>query len=187
VTLNGELKTRHCDGLSSCGFKSRAARGSVSCGRTVSTTRQSTHLWPTPSCRHSFQATGDQVYLRLHGKNRETWFKRGITPAERYKFLYSERELQSVASELRKLDRSGIKRAYVIFNNCYQNFGHHERQHDGGDASRSAGTGVSASADAGAHATRGSHVSRSIRSSTEVESRVCDFALTVPEHRSTYR
>lgn len=58
------------------------------------------------------EATGDQVYLRLHGKNRENWFKRGITAAERYKYLYSERELQSVASELQKLDRRGIKRAY---------------------------------------------------------------------------
>jgi uncharacterized protein YecE (DUF72 family) len=69
------------------------------------------------------EATGDQVYLRLHGKNRENWFKRNITAAERYKYLYSERELQSVAGELKKLDRRGVKRAFVIFNNCYQNFG----------------------------------------------------------------
>jgi uncharacterized protein YecE (DUF72 family) len=69
------------------------------------------------------EATGDQVYLRLHGKNRENWFKHNITPAERYKYLYSERELQSVADGLKSLDEQGVKRAYVIFNNCYQNFG----------------------------------------------------------------
>jgi uncharacterized protein YecE (DUF72 family) len=69
------------------------------------------------------EATGDQVYMRFHGKNRENWFKRNITAAERYKYLYSERELQSVASDLQRLDGRGVKRAYVIFNNCYQNYG----------------------------------------------------------------
>jgi uncharacterized protein YecE (DUF72 family) len=69
------------------------------------------------------EATGDQVYLRLHGKNRENWFKRGVTAAERYKYLYAERELQSLTDDLRTLDQRGVTRAYVIFNNCYQNFG----------------------------------------------------------------
>ena len=69
------------------------------------------------------EATGDQVYMRLHGKNRENWFKRNITAAERYKYLYSERELRSLANGLERLDERGVKRAFVIFNNCYQNFG----------------------------------------------------------------
>lgn len=69
------------------------------------------------------EATGDQLYMRLHGKNRDNWFKHNITPTERNKYLYSERELRSVATNLRKLDQRGVKRAYVIFNNCYQNFG----------------------------------------------------------------
>jgi len=69
------------------------------------------------------EATGDQVYMRFHGKNRDNWFKHNITPAERYKYLYSESELQSAASDLKKLDSPGVRRAFVIFNNCYQNFG----------------------------------------------------------------
>ena len=69
------------------------------------------------------EATGDQVYMRLHGKNRSNWFKRNITASERYKYLYSERELQGVAAGLQKLDVRAVKRAFVIFNNCYQNFG----------------------------------------------------------------
>ena len=69
------------------------------------------------------EATGDQVYLRFHGKNRENWFKRNITAAERYKYLYSERELRSLSNGLERLDERGVKRAFVIFNNCYQNFG----------------------------------------------------------------
>jgi uncharacterized protein YecE (DUF72 family) len=69
------------------------------------------------------EATGDQVYVRFHGKNRENWFKRNITAAERFKYLYSERELQSLAKGLGNLEQQGVKRAYAIFNNCYQNFG----------------------------------------------------------------
>jgi len=30
------------------------------------------------------------LYVRFHGKNRENWFKRNITAAERFKYLYSE-------------------------------------------------------------------------------------------------
>jgi uncharacterized protein YecE (DUF72 family) len=37
--------------------------------------------------------------------------------------LYSERELKSLATVLGHLERQGVKRAYAIFNNCYQNFG----------------------------------------------------------------
>jgi uncharacterized protein YecE (DUF72 family) len=69
------------------------------------------------------EATGDQVYMRFHGKNRENWFKRNISAAERFKYLYSERELQSLARGLNNLEGQGVRRAYAIFNNCYQNFG----------------------------------------------------------------
>jgi uncharacterized protein YecE (DUF72 family) len=69
------------------------------------------------------EATGDQVYLRMHGHNRENWFKHNITAAERFKYLYSESELDTVAKDLQRLDDLGVKRASVLFNNCYQNFG----------------------------------------------------------------
>jgi uncharacterized protein YecE (DUF72 family) len=69
------------------------------------------------------EVTGDQAYLRFHGKNRENWFKRNITAAERFKYLYSEQELQSFAQELPQLDKKGVRRVFAIFNNCYQNYG----------------------------------------------------------------
>jgi hypothetical protein len=31
--------------------------------------------------------------------------------------------LQSLAKEFGNLEQEGVKRAYAIFNNCYQNFG----------------------------------------------------------------
>ena len=69
------------------------------------------------------EATGDQGYLRFHGKNRENWFKRNITASGRFKYLYSERELRSLARGLREFEEHGVRRVFAIFNNCYQNFG----------------------------------------------------------------
>lgn len=66
-------------------------------------------------------ATADYAYLRFHGRNDENWFKRNLTPAERFKYLYAERELAEWAGRLKQL--SGVRRAFAIFNNCYSNFG----------------------------------------------------------------
>lgn len=75
-----------------------------------------------PSIAPSFvAASGSQVYMRFHGRNAQTWFKKGITPAQRYRYLYAERELAQAADQLRAT--GGIARAYVIFNNCYANYG----------------------------------------------------------------
>jgi uncharacterized protein YecE (DUF72 family) len=68
-------------------------------------------------------ATGEQAYVRFHGRNREAWFKRNISAAERYKYLYSERELADRGKEIKALSHRGVRRAFVIFNNCYRNFG----------------------------------------------------------------
>ena len=65
--------------------------------------------------------TTDDAYIRFHGRNDENWFKRNASVAERFKYLYSERELAEWASRLQQL--SGVRRAFVIFNNCYSNFG----------------------------------------------------------------
>ncbi|HEX4209827.1 MAG TPA: DUF72 domain-containing protein [Candidatus Binataceae bacterium] len=65
--------------------------------------------------------TAADAYIRFHGHNRENWFKRDISVAERYKYLYSERELAEWADRLQQL--SGVHRAFAIFNNCYSNFG----------------------------------------------------------------
>ncbi len=67
------------------------------------------------------ETTGPEAYVRFHGRNRENWYRRGIEVSERYKYLYSERELAGWAGRLKQL--SGVKRAFVIFNNCYRNFG----------------------------------------------------------------
>jgi uncharacterized protein YecE (DUF72 family) len=65
--------------------------------------------------------TADDAYIRFHGRNGETWFKRNVSAAERFKYLYAERELAEWAGRLKQL--SGVRRAFAIFNNCYSNFG----------------------------------------------------------------
>jgi uncharacterized protein YecE (DUF72 family) len=67
------------------------------------------------------ETTGPEAYIRFHGRNRENWNARNLTVAERYKYLYSERELADWADRIRQL--GGVSRAHVIFNNCYRNFG----------------------------------------------------------------
>ncbi len=68
-------------------------------------------------------ATGEQAYVRFHGRNRDAWFKKSATAAERFKYLYAERELAEKAAQLKSLGARGVRRAFVIFNNCYRNFG----------------------------------------------------------------
>ncbi len=65
--------------------------------------------------------TADDAYIRFHGRNEETWFNRNVSAAERFKYLYAERELAEWAGRLKQL--SGVQRAFAIFNNCYSNFG----------------------------------------------------------------
>jgi uncharacterized protein YecE (DUF72 family) len=65
--------------------------------------------------------TASDAYVRFHGRNREAWTKKGISAAERYKYLYSERELADWADRLRTLKTA--RAVHVIFNNCYANFG----------------------------------------------------------------
>jgi uncharacterized protein YecE (DUF72 family) len=77
-----------------------------------------------PATLPSFlEVTGPEAYVRFHGRNRENWYRRDISAAERYRYLYAERELAEWAGRLRGLADRGVSRAFVIFNNCYANFG----------------------------------------------------------------
>ena len=65
---------------------------------------------------------GDLAVLRLHGRNKETWKRRGISAAERFNYLYSEDELNEQASRARSLGATA-RATHVVFNNCYQDKG----------------------------------------------------------------
>jgi uncharacterized protein YecE (DUF72 family) len=61
-------------------------------------------------------ATSPTAYVRLHGRNAETWNIRGGSAAERFNYLYSEDELHELSRPLRQL-ADEAKEAYVLFNN----------------------------------------------------------------------
>jgi uncharacterized protein YecE (DUF72 family) len=71
--------------------------------------------------RPPYAATGPIAYVRLHGRNRQAWFRREGTAAQRFKYLYSDEELQECAGRVREL--GDARTVYVMFNNCYADYG----------------------------------------------------------------
>ena len=67
-------------------------------------------------------ATADLAVLRLHGHNAENWQRKGITAAERFKYLYSESELRDWTPQVKEL-AVGAGETHVVFNNCYADYG----------------------------------------------------------------
>jgi uncharacterized protein YecE (DUF72 family) len=60
--------------------------------------------------------TGPAAYVRFHGRNAETWNKRGGSAAERFDYLYSDEELAEWIGPLREL-AGQADQAYAFFNN----------------------------------------------------------------------
>ncbi|RMG68683.1 MAG: DUF72 domain-containing protein [Nitrospirae bacterium] len=64
------------------------------------------------------EATTETAYIRLHGRNRENWLKRGIATSLRYDYLYSEKELRELLPSIRRLAEK-TRKTFVMFNNCH--------------------------------------------------------------------
>jgi len=58
-------------------------------------------------------------YVRLHGRNRENWFREDASRDERYDYLYSEDELKPWLEKIEEI-RSQADEVYVITNNHYR-------------------------------------------------------------------
>jgi uncharacterized protein YecE (DUF72 family) len=67
-------------------------------------------------------ATADLAVVRFHGHNAETWNARGISAAERFRYLYSDEELEAWAPRVAELAGSS-RETHAIFNNCYRDYG----------------------------------------------------------------
>ncbi len=61
--------------------------------------------------------TGPDAYVRFHGRNRGSWYKRTGSTAERFDYLYSETELADWSCTLRELAAEGAENVYAMFNN----------------------------------------------------------------------
>jgi len=66
------------------------------------------------------EATADLGFVRFHGRNTETWEKRGISVVERFNYLYGEDELREWVPKVKDL-ASKTRQLHVLFNNCYEN------------------------------------------------------------------
>jgi uncharacterized protein YecE (DUF72 family) len=65
------------------------------------------------------EATSDIGLVRFHGRNNQTWEKKGIGPAERFNYLYTEEELKHWAGKITEISNQ-TNQMHVLFNNCYQ-------------------------------------------------------------------
>jgi uncharacterized protein YecE (DUF72 family) len=66
--------------------------------------------------------TGELALVRFHGHNAENWQRRGISAAERFRYLYSEDELEKWVAPIRELDAQA-KETHALMNNCYRDYG----------------------------------------------------------------
>jgi len=60
-------------------------------------------------------------YIRLHGRNRANWLRKGIETSLRYAYEYSEAELKEFIPSISKLKKQA-KQTYIMFNNCHLGF-----------------------------------------------------------------
>lgn len=67
-------------------------------------------------------ATTDLAVVRFHGRSEETWSTRTSSAAERFRYLYDERELRPWAERVRHLAREATQ-VDVLMNNCYRDYG----------------------------------------------------------------
>lgn len=65
------------------------------------------------------RVTAPFACLRLHGRNRDAWFREGAGRDERYNYLYSEAEIDALVAAARRL-ASTAGTVYVVTNNHYR-------------------------------------------------------------------
>jgi len=65
--------------------------------------------------------TSDIALVRFHGRNRDTWFKRGITVEERFNYLYRQEELAEWVPKIKELAEQA-QQVHVLMNNCYHDY-----------------------------------------------------------------
>lgn len=63
--------------------------------------------------------TSDMAYFRFHGRNRENWWKGNNET--RYKYLYSEEELEEIVVKMKKLSGE-VTLMFAQFNNHWQGY-----------------------------------------------------------------
>jgi uncharacterized protein YecE (DUF72 family) len=73
--------------------------------------------WDHPPKR--FAPTGPIGYLRLHGRNRESWFNRDVGRDERYDYLYTPAEVGALAKRADEISQE-VDQTWVVTNNHFE-------------------------------------------------------------------
>jgi uncharacterized protein YecE (DUF72 family) len=60
--------------------------------------------------------------IRMHGRNAAAWEQQGIPVVERFRYLYTEKELAEWAPRIREAAAKS-EHVHVLMNNCYGNYG----------------------------------------------------------------
>ena len=81
--------------------------------------------------------TSDLAMVRFHGHNAENWQRKGITAAERFRYLYTRDELAHWVEPIRELDAQA-QETHALMNNCYRDYGVHNAH----DLGRLLGEGI---------------------------------------------
>lgn len=71
------------------------------------------------SIKPSARTTSTVGYVRLHGRNYENWFAANRSPADRYDYLYSEKELIPWIENARNISKLA-RETYVVTNNHFR-------------------------------------------------------------------
>lgn len=66
-----------------------------------------------------FRPTGPIGYLRMHGRNDQTWFKSGVGRDDRYDYLYKPPEIGELAHRTDKISQD-TDETYVVTNNHFE-------------------------------------------------------------------
>ena len=59
--------------------------------------------------------------VRFHGRNRETWNRKGAPPNVRFRYLYSEAELEEWVPRLKAMEQ-GAREVHAIMNNNFSDY-----------------------------------------------------------------
>jgi uncharacterized protein YecE (DUF72 family) len=66
--------------------------------------------------------TPELFVMRFHGRANDTWKGRTTTAAERFRYLYSENELEGLANEISQVVEQASE-SHLLMNNCYRDYG----------------------------------------------------------------
>lgn len=65
--------------------------------------------------------TSEPAVLRCHGRSDEAWKRVGGSAAERFRYLYDDRQLRELADGARELAEQASE-THVLMNNCYRDY-----------------------------------------------------------------